>query len=262
MERMIEQELVAWKDSPTRSPLLLRGARQVGKSYVLEQFGARYFKQVIVINFEKQPKYAQCFTSLVPAEIIQKIAVYLGQEIRAGETFLILDEIQACPPAIQALRYFKEEMPDLHVAGAGSLLEFALNKEDFKMPVGRVQYLYLKPLSFKEYLQAIGKTMWLEAIAAATFEKPIPDILHERLLQEVKIYMMLGGMPAVVECYLNQGAGELCQRLQISILETYADDFAKYASFAKHIHLQTVFNQLPGLIGQRTKYHKGAKQSA
>lgn len=256
MYRLIETDLIKWKDDPNRSPLLLRGARQVGKSYVLTEFATAYFKHVITINFEKEPQYVQCFTSLDPKEIIQKIAVYQDKPIRAGETFLFFDEIQACPTAIQSLRYFKEDMPELHVAGAGSLLEFALEKENFKMPVGRVQYLYLKPLSFKEFLLAQNKKNWLEAIETATLENPLPGILHTRLLQEINLYMMLGGMPAVVNCFLQEGAGERCQRMQTSILETYIDDFAKYASSAKQVHLQTVFNQLPSLIGHRTKYHK------
>src|SRR3990167_214120 len=154
MRRSLLQTLTEWRSDKRRLPLLLRGARQVGKTYLVNDFAKQHFKNTVAINFEKRPEYAKCFTTLEPRDIIQKISAYVGEAILPGETLLFLDEIQVCPHAIQALRYFKEDMPLLHVIGAGSLLEFALSAGDFKMPVGRVQYLYLKPLSFIEYLNA------------------------------------------------------------------------------------------------------------
>lgn len=255
MKRHVEHHLVAWKVSKQRSPLLLRGARQVGKTYLVESFARTHFEQTISINFEKNPEYAECFTTFEVTEILQKIAVYQGKTIQVGSTLLFLDEIQGCPRAIQALRYFKEDLPELHVIAAGSLLEFALQEPGFKMPVGRVQYLYLKPLSFMEYLEVVQKFTWIEAIQAATLTQPIPDILHQALLKEIKVYMMLGGMPAVVNHVMDEGLAGAFQQTQHHIIETYVDDFAKYASMAKQVHLKTVFDQLPRLIGQQTKYH-------
>ena len=256
MKRQLENTLIQWKSSKQRSPLLLRGARQVGKTYLIEAFARTHFDSVILINFEKNPEYAQCFSTFEVKEILQKISVYQGKTITSGKTLLFLDEIQACPLAIQSLRYFKEDMPELHVIAAGSLLEFALQEPGFKMPVGRVQYLYLKPLSFIEYLYAAQKYSWIEAIQSATLTKPIPNILHVALLNEIKTYMTLGGMPAVMNHMLDEGITGAFQQTQHQILETYIDDFAKYASMAKQVHLTTVFDQLPGLIGQQTKYHK------
>ncbi len=256
MKRLLEDALLQWKTSKQRCPLLLRGARQVGKTYLVEAFARIHFEETISINFEKNPEYAQCFTTFEMKDILQKISVYQGRTIESGKTLLFLDEIQACPRAIQALRYFKEDMPELHVIAAGSLLEFALQEPGFKMPVGRVQYLYLKPLSFMEYLQATQKDMWIDMIREATLAKPVPDILHQALLDEIKVYMMLGGMPAVVNHVMDEGITGAFQQTQHRILETYADDFAKYASIAKQAHLKTVFDQLSGLIGQQTKYHK------
>lgn len=255
MKRRLEQALIEWKTSKQRSPLLLRGARQVGKTYLVEAFARDHFEKIISINFEKNPEYAKCFTTFEVTEIMQKISVYYGTAIEAGRALLFLDEIQACPRAIQALRYFKEEMPELHLIAAGSLLEFALQEPGFKMPVGRIQYLYLKPLSFMEYLEAIQKFTWIEAIQTATLSKPIPDILHHALLNEMKVYMMLGGMPAVINHRMDEGVTGAFQQTQHHIIETYVDDFAKYASMAKQVHLKTVFDQLPRLIGQQTKYH-------
>lgn len=256
MKRQLEDALIQWKTSKQRSPLLLRGARQVGKTYLVEAFGKQHFDEIIVINFEKKPEYQSCFSTFEAKEILQKISVYQGKTIHAGKTLLFLDEIQECPRAIQALRYFKEDMPELHVIAAGSLLEFALQEPGFKMPVGRVQYLYLKPLSFIEYLNAIKKFTWVEAIQSATLENPLPTIMHQALLKEIKVYMMLGGMPAVVNHLMDEGITGAFQQTQHQILETYIDDFAKYASMAKQAHLKTVFDQLPNLIGQQTKYHK------
>jgi predicted AAA+ superfamily ATPase len=147
-------------------------------------------------------------------------------------------------------------LAELHVIAAGSLLEFALAAEDFKMPVGRVQYLYLQPLSFIEFLEAYDKPLWVEAIRKASLTEPLPVALHETLLEQVRLYLSLGGMPAVVDQYLKLGAGEDSQRMQMSILETYRDDFAKYSTRAGQVHLQTVFSQLPNLVGEMTKYSK------
>ena len=256
MKRFLEDELLAWKTSRQRCPLLLRGARQVGKTWLVEAFAHHHFEEILSINFEKKPEYGQCFTSFEVKDILQKISAYQGRTITPGKTLLFLDEIQDCPRAIQALRYFKEEQPDLHVIAAGSLLEFALQEPGFKMPVGRLQYLYLKPLSFMEYLQATEKHQWMAWIQSANLANPIPDILHDALLNEIKVYTMLGGMPAVVSHALDGGIAGAFQKTQHQILETYVDDFAKHASMAKQIHLKTVFDQLPALIGQQTKYHK------
>ncbi len=257
MERFLKQSLVAWKNNPSRMPLLLRGARQVGKSFLVNAFGQEHFDEVISINFERNPEYSACFDSFEITEILQKISVYQGKRIIPGKSLLFLDEVQACPRAIEALRYFKEEYPQLHVIATGSLLEFALREENFKMPVGRIEFLYLNPLSFLEYLDASGKSMWKEAIAAATLNTPLPSVLHTPLLQEVKRYMMLGGMPAVLNQALQQNAGEsLFHPTQMNILTTYENDFARYATSAKQEHLRMVFQQMPLLIGQQTKYHK------
>src|SRR3989344_6186943 len=152
MYRFLEDKLKSWKNDPFRIPLLLRGARQVGKSFLVEKFGEENFENMVVVNFEANPEYGGCFETLDPIQILQKIELLSHQNITAGKTLLFLDEIQNCPRAIMALRYFKEKHPLLHVIGAGSLLEFTLQKEGFSFPVGRVQFLYVRPLSFKEFL--------------------------------------------------------------------------------------------------------------
>ena len=164
MRRKLNQSLIEWKTSPIRQPLILRGARQTGKTYLVEQFGSEQFEQVVKINFELEKHYIDCFNSLDAKSIIQQIEITSNSTIAAGRTLLFLDEIQECPNAIQSLRYFYEEIPELHVIAAGSLLEFALTAENFSMPVGRVEYRYLYPMTFTEMLQATGKEKLLEFI--------------------------------------------------------------------------------------------------
>ena len=155
MKRDIDPVLDSWQGEERHRPLLLRGARQVGKSYAVEAFGQRSFDNLVVVNFEQEPRYGELFSSLKPDEIVAHVSLLSRQDIRPGRTLLFLDEIQECPRAITALRYFYEQLPQLHVIGAGSLLEFALASEDLRMPVGRIQYLHMNPLSFGEFLDAV-----------------------------------------------------------------------------------------------------------
>lgn len=254
MKRALLTQLEAWQSKSMHLPLLLRGARQVGKTYLVEDFGRRYFGEVVSINFELAPEYMACFDTLKPLEIISKIEVISKQRIVPGDTLLFLDEIQLCPNAIMALRYFKEQMPDLHVIGAGSLLEFALSQQGMHMPVGRVQYLYVKPLSFIEYLQATNNQPLLDFIGQVQVGDETPDVIHEAALKLVREYMILGGMPMVVDSYINTGSIADCQSYQTVLLRTYSDDFVKYATSARHKYLQQVYNQTPGLVGQKIKY--------
>ena len=157
MHRSIITNLVKWKNAYEHLPILLRGARQIGKTTAVQQFANANFSHMVNINFELDPDYANCFQTLKPQEIINQVLLKQNTPIIPGKTLLFLDEIQSCPRAIMALRYFKEQMPELHVIGAGSLLEFALNDKNFRMPVGRVQFLYMHPLSFYEYLAAKEK---------------------------------------------------------------------------------------------------------
>lgn len=254
MKRMLMTELVQWKKAELHFPLLLRGARQVGKTYLVREFARQHFQGLVEINFEKETKFKACFDSLDPITILNSISLMKQQDIKPGETLLFLDEIQACPNALMALRYFKEEMPQLHVIGAGSLLEFAINSEAISMPVGRVQYIYLKPLSFTEYLEASGNQRYVDFIRNITLNCVVPEVNHHDLLRLVREYMIIGGMPMVVDSYIKNKDLLTCQRYQTLLLDTYRDDFGKYASKANHVYLERVFDKTPGLVGQQIKY--------
>lgn len=254
MNRDLMQSLLRWKDQSDRMPLLLRGARQVGKTYLIEWLGGQGFDNFININFEIQPEFKACFESLDPAKIINMISLLTSNSIIQGRTLLFLDEVQECPAAIQSLRYFKERMPELHIVAAGSLLEFVLNDTEFRMPVGRIQSLYLKPLSFYEYLDAIGHHNWREHLSQVTLETGIENVLHTQLLKSLKDYLLIGGMPAVIQSYLQHHDYQLCQEKQAAILDTYRSDFGKYAKQINHRYLQLIFSKAPGMVGKTIKY--------
>lgn len=254
MQRSLTKDLIEWKSDPLRMPLLIRGARQVGKTHLVMSFGEKHFDDCLTINFEQQPEYKACFDQLLPETILHRLAVISNHEIIPGKTLLFLDEIQDCPQAITALRYFKEQMPTLHVIAAGSLLEFTLKKSGFKMPVGRVQSLYLKPLSFKEFLQAMGKKILLAHIEQATLETPLDEVLHQKLLAVLHEYLILGGMPAVIQRALHDNNFIKCQQIQAGLMNTYRQDFGKYANLNEQNFLQLTFDKIPGLVARDFKY--------
>ncbi|MBM3198535.1 MAG: ATP-binding protein [Chlamydiae bacterium] len=254
MDRSIESELLQWKEDPYRYPLLLRGARQVGKTYIIEKFGKTSFDSFEMINFEAQPEAIACFSSLDPLMIVQTLELLTKRPIQPGKTLLFLDEIQACPQAIVALRYFKEKMPELHVIGAGSLLEFTLVSGKFSFPVGRVQFIYLHPLSFREFALSLHETESMQILDQCSWNTPPDPSLHQHLLHRVKEYLLTGGMPAVVsefqrtKSFLKQG------RIQDLLLSTYRADFSKYATEAEQKYLLLLFDGIPSQIGQHFKY--------
>lgn len=254
MKRDIYQKLCDWKDEQNRRPLLIRGARQTGKTYIINEFGVKEFSRLITLNFERNPEYKDIFNTYDPIDILEKISLYTGKKIEPGKTLLFFDEIQECPGAIMSLRYFFEEIPSIHIITAGSLLEFTLTSENFKMPVGRIQYLYLFPLSFGEFLTALGESKLRTYLSDFSRLENLPENLHAKLNEYIRKYFITGGMPAVVQEYITTHDILNCQRIQRSILDTYTDDFAKYARKSKHRYLKKIFNAVPGMVGQKFVY--------
>jgi len=256
MKRLIDNELDSWKDSPFRVPLIVRGARQVGKSFSIESFGRRCFESVVTVNFELQPNLKTSFDELHPDQILPKLELLLNESISPGKTLLFLDEIQECPNALKSLRYFKEKKPELHVVSAGSLLEFSLNDENFSFPVGRVEFWYMKPLSFLEFLLAIGEKRLVDYLKNVSVKEGVDLAIHEKVLGLVKHYCLIGGMPESIDRYLTSSSFIESKHLQQSLLTTYENDFSKYATQAKHKYLQTLFKRIPELIGHHVKFSK------
>lgn len=254
MRRTALEFLSQWTISSTRKPLLLRGARQVGKTHLVRQLAREEFAHLVEINFEKQPQFTELFEDLSPQEIIPLLQAKTRQNISPGQTLLFLDEIQNCPRAIMALRYFYEEMPGLHVIAAGSLLDFVLAQEGFSVPVGRIQYLHLGPLNFCEFLEALGEHRLANRLNLFDPLAQKPDPLHNHILTLLRKYILIGGMPEAVKTYRDTQSFELVDQVKEAILATYRDDFGKYRGRLDDTLLRTVFNGITGLVGEKVKY--------
>ena len=241
------------KDSELHIPLIVRGARQVGKTFTIEEFGKRCFSSLVTINFEYQPNSSRCFSNLDPEIIVRELEVLSGKKIAPGETLLFLDEIQECPQAILALRYFKERMPRLHILCAGSLLEFALNSEEFRMPVGRIEFSYMRPMSFPEFLLGLREQHLFEYLAEGKIGQ-ISEAVHVKALEQFRTYMFTGGMPAVVAEYRENLSFLKVSRHQSIITDGYSRDFGKYSSKAQIQYLQKVYSRIGVAAAKPIKY--------
>lgn len=227
IKRNIDHLLLEWKDNPLRKPLLIRGARQVGKSSAIRHFG-KEFKYFAEVNFERQKAIKWFFSGDIDVRLIaQKIAKYIQVPIREGETLLFFDEIQECPEAIMALRFFKEDYPELHVVAAGSLLEFTL-QELPTFGVGRIHSLFMYPLTFDEFLYANGEEGLLEMRQQADAKHPLEKAFHDKLTEYFRIYLLVGGMPEAVRVWVATKDFVNCHQVHADIVLAYEDDFSKY----------------------------------
>jgi predicted AAA+ superfamily ATPase len=258
MRRDVEKELVKWKEKEDRTPLIIRGARQVGKSFTVESFGKTNFQDLLVVNFEEKPEARACFETLDVQTILKQLGYLYGARITPGSTLLFLDEIQLCPQAIKSLRYFKEKLPSLHVIAAGSLLEFVLEDEEtpISFPVGRVRFLNMKPLSFREFLEAIGQGQWNEALEKVDLEHPLSETFHSHLMSFVRDFFLVGGMPAAITAYINSQSYVEALYEQKALLDIYRLDFAKYGKKKEFIHLQRLFEACPEFVAKHFRYSK------
>jgi len=256
MKRLIEKDLLSWKNKPDRMPLLVRGARQIGKTYVIEQFGKEQFESILTINFEESKDTRKTFDGdLNPALIMRDLSARFKHPIIPGKTLLFFDEIQACPNALLSLRFFKEQVPELHVIGAGSLLEFILGDERFSFPVGRIEYFYMRPMSFIEFIMAKGETLaqsWLEG----AFPDEIGPATHASLLRLVKEYFIVGGMPAAVASFIKTGQFLDLDVIHHNLLNVYESDLGKYPKNSQQKFMRLLFENAPRLIAEHFKYAK------
>lgn len=253
MRRFALEELQKWADRSRRKPLIVRGARQVGKSTLVRMFGGT-FESFVELNFERDPSDATLFQDNRPARILSLLEVRTGARIEPGKTLLFLDEIQAAPAALRSLRYFHEELPDLHVIAAGSLLEIAAASLDLPMPVGRVEFLHLGPMQFEEFADACGAGALVEMLARLDPSDGLPDAIHRQASELLRTYLAVGGMPEVVAAWRETRSLRECDRIKQSILITFEADFSRYGSRIDHARLGTVFRALPARVGSRFKY--------
>ncbi len=252
IKRLVEPYLETWKSQPDRKPLILRGARQVGKTYIVKQFG-QTFDSYVELNFEKFPDAKNIFDKdFNISRILRDLAIFTRKDIVPGKTLLFFDEVQMAPNVITALRYFYEEFPQLHIIAAGSLIDFVL--ENLGVPVGRVSFLYLYPLSFLEFLEATRGSVLLNALKEIDYSEPNDFIHHERLIEAVAEYMAIGGMPEAVKTWIDTQDVKKCRIIHNQIIDAYRQDFGKYSKSFQTRYVDLVFNKIPQLLGQKIKY--------
>ncbi len=246
--------LKQWKTRTSRKPVVIRGARQVGKSFLVRMLAEQEFTNLLEVNFERNPGVVSLFGSKSPKTIVSQLEARFDVPVTPGKTLLFLDEIQAAPEVLAVLRYFYEEMPELHVVCAGSLLEFVLEEHSFSMPVGRIEYLHMGPMQFEEFLLALNRDRLRQWVCDYTLDVPVPGEIHHELLRLLRQYLVVGGLPAAVKVFAETESYRECAQVQQSIVATYRDDFSKYASKVKHRRVEKVFVGIPRLVGQKFMY--------
>ncbi len=258
LKRNIDKELSGWKAAAERKPLLVRGARQVGKSSSIRKLGES-FDSLLEINFEEHKKVHSLFEGdLTPQVLCENLSVMFDMEIVPGKTLLFLDEVQACIPAISSLRFFYEKMPELHVIAAGSLLEFAL-EEIPSFGVGRIRFIHMYPLSFDEFLLGTGHVKLLELKMKASAQNPLTIPIHEKLLDLLKKFMIIGGMPEVVEKYVIHNDIRECQRVLDDLISSLRTDFSKYKNRVPSSRILEVFESVVHQAGGKFVYNKASQ---
>lgn len=251
MKRMIDYYLSNWRQRGNRKPLILRGARQVGKTHAVGCLGLQ-FDTFVEVNFELDPAAKSIFDNdLSPARIVRDLSLFANQKIIPGKTLLFLDEAQEQPQALLALRYFYEKMPELHVIAAGSLLDFAIEKVG--VPVGRVEFLHMYPLSFMEFLAATGNQLIAQTILTQAPTNSLTQTIHDRLQRLLGVYFAIGGMPEVVQTWCNSEDLNAVLILQQNLVNGYISDIPKYARKSQIEHVDVVFKHIPHILGQRFK---------
>lgn len=260
MKRFIDQELLQWKEDPGRKPLLIRGSRQVGKTYSVRQL-AKEFPSYLEVNFELERSVHTFFEKdLNPDEICINLSAYYNVAVQDGQTLLFMDEIQACPAAISALRFFHEKRPGLHVIAAGSLLEFAL-QEIPSFGVGRITHLFMFPLSFDEFLLALGEERLLQLKMKQGFENPLPDAIHDKMLDYLRTFLVIGGLPDVVQSFTVDRDYLKTQQVLDNLITGYEDDFAKYKQRVPVSRLREVFRYVVLQAGKKFIFSRASETS-
>ena len=253
IEREIIDQFKAWKDAPDRKPILLKGARQIGKTWAMETFGKECFKYCVKFDFDRQQELKSVFqTTKDPMRLIKELTLYCDQPILAGETLMIFDEIQECEEALNSLKYFREDAPQYHIISAGSLLGVAVKKRKMTVPVGNVKIINMFPITFKEFLRASDSRTY-DYIESLEGISHLPEIILNKLRTEYRRYQISGGMPeAIVALLEDKGVGEVESVLQ-DILDLYELDFAKYAEPREIPRIHAIWHSLPAQLSKENR---------
>lgn len=253
MKRDTYKELLAWKSSPRRKPLLLQGARQTGKTFILKEFGRQEYKNVLYCNFEENPDFGQFFLrDLNPERILFELSLYMNIEIRSEVDLVIFDEIQASNKALNSLKYFAEKKNDVHVVAAGSLLGVKLSRPG-SFPVGKVNFLHIYPMTFLEFLDAMGESRYRKLLEDIVSPDPLPEAFHFHLIDLLRQYYFVGGMPECVRYFSESGNALETRRIQEEIIKSYVLDFAKHALPPDIPKLTQVWDSIPRHLARENK---------
>lgn len=264
MERFILKKLLAWKESPYRKPLILKGVRQVGKTWILKEFGRRYYENTAYFNFDENEEYKQFFETTKDVErILQNLVMASGQQIVPEKTLIIFDEVQDCPKVINAMKYFCENAPQYHVACAGSLLGIALAKPS-SFPVGKVNFMQIDPMTFSEFLLANGDGNLVEYMNALHSIEPIPDAFFNPLYEKLKMYYVTGGMPESVLMWTEARDISAMQHVLSDIIGAYERDFAKHPNTKEFPKISMIWQSIPSQLARENKkfIYKVVKEGA
>lgn len=264
MERFILKKLLAWKESPYRKPLILKGVRQVGKTWILKEFGRRYYENTAYFNFDENEEYKQFFETTKDVErILQNLVMASGQQIVPEKTLIIFDEVQDCPKVINAMKYFCENAPQYHVACAGSLLGIALAKPS-SFPVGKVNFMQIDPMTFSEFLLANGDGNLVDYMNTLHSIEPIPDAFFNPLYEKLKMYYVTGGMPESVLMWTEARDISAMQHVLSDIIGAYERDFAKHPNTKEFPKISMIWQSIPSQLARENKkfIYKVVKEGA
>jgi len=256
MRRRITEKLIEWKNKKSnRMPLLIYGARQVGKTYTVCEFGKKYYKNIAYVNLETNQAVSSFFDeNIEPERIVRFLETEINERILPGETLIIIDEIQSCERALTSLKYFNEKSPEYHIVCAGSLLGVAINREQYSFPVGNVDSMTLFPMDFEEFLWASKEDKLCEEIKRAfKIDEPLPLALHERAMELFKIYLIVGGMPRATLTYIELGSLVTVTDVQNKIVNDYIADMSKYATNAESVKIRAAYNSIPVQLAKDNK---------
>ena len=252
MKRFITEKLVKWKESKDRKPLILRGARQVGKTFILKEFGEKYYDTVAYFNFDHDDGLSSLFSNTKdPKRILEQLTLINGKKINPETTLIIFDEVQECPDALNSLKYFKEETPLYHIVCAGSLLGIRLSKISF--PVGKVEFLDMYPMTFSEFLIADNLENLVTLMNETKEIKAFPKMFEDMLIEKLKTYYIVGGMPEVVYSWVNDKDIEKVNKIQKDILDSYENDFSKHVDSKEANKISLIWNGIPSQLARENK---------
>ena len=252
LKRFILEELIKWKESKYRKPLIIKGARQIGKTYILQQFGKENYEGVAYFNFDHDEDLYNLFNNTKdPKRILEQLSFIYGKAIIPGKTLIIFDEIQECPNALNSLKYFQEEANEYHIVCAGSLLGIRLSHTSF--PVGKVEFLNMYPMTFSEFLIADNCNNLVEYMKSIRSVENIPDIFFNQLEEKLKAYFIIGGMPEVVKLWVNEKNIELVNNVQEDILKAYESDFSKHTNNSEANKISLIWNNIPSQLAKENK---------